>query len=52
VGGRVADPAAHVGRYDPRKRSNFDRGYYDGYNSRSSMNNQAPAGGGRTFWNL
>jgi hypothetical protein len=52
VAGRVADPAAHVGRYDPRKRSNFERGYYDGYNSRSSMNSPAPAGGGRTLWNL
>jgi len=50
VGGRVADPAAHVGRYDPRKRSSFDRGYYEGYNSRSSMN-APPANGGR-LWNL
>ncbi|MFO1439158.1 MAG: hypothetical protein U1F81_12650 [Verrucomicrobiaceae bacterium] len=51
VGGRVADPAAHVGRYDPRKRSSFERGYYDGYNSRSSMNSPAPATGSR-LWNL
>ncbi|MFN7563018.1 MAG: hypothetical protein ACK5TH_14645 [Prosthecobacter sp.] len=50
VGGRVADPAAHVGRYDPRKRSNFDRGYYDGYNSRSTMN--APPANGARLWNL
>jgi hypothetical protein len=33
--GRQADPVAHVGRYDPRHRSSFERGYYDGYNSRS-----------------
>lgn len=52
VGGRAADPAAHVGGYDPRKRSNFERGYYDGYNSRSSMNQRAPAGGGGNLWNL
>ena len=52
MAGRVADPAAHVGRYDPRKRSNFDRGYYDGYNSRSSMNQRPPAGGSGNFWNL
>lgn len=34
--GKVADPGAHVGRYDPRYRSSFERGYYDAYNSRQS----------------
>lgn len=47
TGGRQPDPAAHVGRYDPRHRSSFERGYYDGYNSRS---NQAPGGAGGGFW--
>lgn len=46
TGGRVADPAAQVGRYDPRYRSSFERGYYDGYNSNSS---NAPANQG-TGW--
>ncbi|WP_395741453.1 hypothetical protein [Prosthecobacter sp.] len=36
TGGRAADPAAQVGRYDPRYRASFERGYYDGYNSNSS----------------
>ncbi len=40
--GRVADPAVHVGRYDPRNRTSFERGYYDGYNARSNLN----SGGG------
>lgn len=35
--GRIADPATHVGRYDPRQRSSFEQGYHDGYNARSSM---------------
>lgn len=34
--GRVADPAAQVGRYDPRYRASFDRGYDDGYNASAS----------------
>jgi hypothetical protein len=51
VGGRMADPAVHVGRYDPRKRANFERGYYEGYNSRSTMN-QAPATGNGRLWDL
>ncbi len=37
TGGRIADPATHVGRYDPRQRTSFERGYQDGYNARSSM---------------
>ena len=41
TGGRVADPAAQVGRYDPRYRASFERGYYDGYKA-------SPAGG--TSW--
>ncbi len=47
TGGRVADPAAQVGRYDPRYRASFERGYYDGYNSNGSSN--APGAGG-TSW--
>ena len=31
--GRAADPSAFVGRYDPRYRSSFERGYYDAFNS-------------------
>ncbi len=42
--GRTADPAAHVGRYDPRLRSSFERGYYDGYNSRSSQGGASSSG--------
>ncbi len=45
--GRVADPAAQVGRYDPRYRASFDRGYYDGYNS--SSNNSSGAGASSWF---
>jgi hypothetical protein len=45
TGGRQPDPAAHVGRYDPRHRSSFERGYYDGYNSRSNQGTQGGAGG-------
>jgi len=47
TGGRVADPAAQVGRYDPRYRASFERGYYDGYNSNGSSN--APGASG-TSW--
>ena len=36
--GRIADPSTHVGRYDPRQRADFERGYHGGYNARSSMN--------------
>ncbi len=50
TGGRVSDPAAHVGRYDPRYRSSFERGYYDAYNAGSSMNAPASPGGGSSFW--
>lgn len=42
--GRIADPAAQVGRYDPRYRASFERGYYDGYNA--SSNHSAPANPG------
>lgn len=31
VAGRPADPAAHAGRYDPRHRRSFERGYQDAY---------------------
>jgi len=48
TGSRQPDPTAHVGRYDPRYRSSFERGYYDGYNSRS--NQGASPGGGGGFW--
>ena len=41
--GRVSDPGAHVGKYDPRYRASFERGYYDAFNSRSSQ-------GGGGFW--
>lgn len=34
VGGRPNDPGAHTGRYDPRNRRSFERGYVDAYNSR------------------
>ena len=34
VGGRPNDPGAHPGRYDPRNRRSFERGYSDAYNSR------------------
>ncbi len=47
TGGRAADPGAQVGRYDPRYRTSFDRGYYDGFNSSSS--NNAPGSSG-TGW--
>lgn len=46
--GRVADPAAHVGRYDPRYRSSFERGYHDAFNQQSG--GQAPASGAGNFW--
>lgn len=49
TGGRVADPTAHVGRYDPRYRSSFERGYYDAYNAQSSGNVPAAPGSG-SFW--
>lgn len=42
--GRVADPGAHVGRYDPRYRSSFERGYYDAYNSRQGGSNGSGPG--------
>lgn len=48
TGGRLADPAAHVGRYDPRYRSSFERGYQDAYNQQSA--GQAPTGGAGGFW--
>lgn len=32
---RVADPAAHLGRCDSWKRTHFELGHYDGYNSLS-----------------
>jgi hypothetical protein len=34
VGGRANDPGAHTGRYDPRNRRSFERGYSDAYHSR------------------
>ncbi len=34
VAGRANDPAAHTGRYDPRNRRSFGRGYVDAYNAR------------------
>lgn len=34
VAGRPNDPGAHTGRYDPRGRRSFERGYVDGYSSR------------------
>jgi hypothetical protein len=34
VAGRQNDPGAHTGRYDPRNRRSFERGYVDAYNSR------------------
>lgn len=48
--GRIADPAAQVGRYDPRYRSSFERGYYDGYNSSSTQNAPANPGSGGNLW--
>lgn len=33
VAGRPNDPGAHVGRYDPRNRRSFERGYLDAYTS-------------------
>ena len=50
TGGRVADPSAQVGRYDPRYRSSFERGYYDGYNSSSSSGAPANSGAGGNLW--
>ena len=47
--GRVADPAAHVGRYDPRYRSSFERGYHDAFNQPSGGQAPSPSGGGG-FW--
>lgn len=46
--GRVADPAAHVGRYDPRYRSSFERGYQDAFNQQSG--GQTPANGTGSLW--
>ena len=34
VAGRQADAGAHVGRYDPRFRRSFERGYYDAFEAR------------------
>lgn len=34
VAGRANDPGAHVGRYDPRYRRSFERGYSDAFSSR------------------
>lgn len=51
VAGRVADPAAHVGSYDPRKRVNFERGYHDGYNAHSRNGAPTQGGNGR-LWNF
>ncbi|WP_395753481.1 hypothetical protein [Prosthecobacter sp.] len=51
--GRPSDPAAQVGRYDPRYRASFERGYYDGYNTNgSSSGGGVPAypGAGGTGW--
>lgn len=48
--GRTADAAAHVGRYDPRYRSSFERGYYDGYNSRSGQGGSAAPSSSGTPW--
>lgn len=48
--GRGSDPGAHVGRYDPRYRSSFERGYYDAFNSRSGQNSSGGGGGGGGLW--
>lgn len=50
TGGRVADPAAHVGRYDPRYRSSFERGYYDSYNATPSTNAPSSSTGAGSAW--
>lgn len=50
TGGRVADPSAYVGCYDPRYRSSFERGYYDAYNSSSSGSAPAYPGSGGNGW--
>lgn len=34
VAGKQADAGAHVGRYDPRQRRSFERGYYDAFETR------------------
>lgn len=34
VAGRQADAGAHVGRFDPRFRRSFERGYYDAFEAR------------------
>jgi len=47
--GRVADPAAHVGRYDPRHRSSFERGYHDAFNTQSGQQPPASAPGSSWF---
>ncbi len=47
---RIADPAAQVGRYDPRYRSSFERGYYDGYNSSSNPSAPTNPGAGGGLW--
>ena len=48
--GRAADPTAYVGRYDPRYRSSFERGYYDAFNSSSNGTVPAYPGTGGTGW--
>ncbi|MCF7786650.1 MAG: hypothetical protein K9N47_11050 [Prosthecobacter sp.] len=50
TGGRVADPSAQVGRYDPRYRSSFERGYYDGYNATSPSSAPTNSGAGGNLW--
>lgn len=50
--GRPEDPTAYVGRYDPRYRSSFERGYGDAFNSRQSGQSPPPSGSGSSngFW--
>ena len=48
TGGRVADPTAYVGRYDPRYRASFERGYNDAFTTGSSSS--APGAGGSSWY--
>lgn len=48
TGGRVADPTAYVGRYDPRYRASFERGYNDAFTTGSS--GSAPGAGGSSWY--
>lgn len=50
--GRPADPTAYVGRYDPRYRSSFERGYGDAFNSRQGGQSSSSGGAGSSngFW--